>query len=293
MGERMVKTKGAEICTEAFGSQADPAILLIMGACASMVWWPEGLCARLAAGGRFVIRYDNRDTGRSTTWPPGQPDYSLDDMASDVTEILDAYGIAKAHLMGMSLGGMIAQIVALSNPERVLSLTLVSSSVFAPPNPELPAIDSNILAYHASAVTLNWADPAAVMDYMVNGWRLLSGSLRVFADATIRLIGEAEAARATSPMSMFNHSLLKGGESWYGKTGQIAVPTLVIHGSEDPVLPHPHGVALAAQIPGARLLTLEGAGHELHEDDWETIVAAVLEHTAGASGRIDPDRPDG
>jgi len=281
MSESTIRTNSAEICTQAFGSPADPALLLIMGACASMVWWPDGLCERLAAGGRYVIRYDNRDTGRSTTWPPGQPGYSLDDMADDVPAILDSYAVQKAHLVGMSLGGMIAQIVALNQPQRVATITLISSSIFAPPNPDLPTIDPKILAYHASAHALDWTDQAAVMNYMINGWRLLSGSQRIFDEPAIRAIGELEAARATSPMSMFNHALLKGGESWYGKTQTITAPTLVIHGTDDPVLPYPHGVALAGHIPGARLLTLTGAGHELHSNDWDTITAAILEHTKG------------
>jgi len=280
MNERMVKANGADLCTGAFGSPADPCVLLIMGACASMLWWPEELCARIARAGRFVIRYDQRDTGRSTTCPPGQPNYSLDDLAEDAMGILDAYKIVKAHIAGMSLGGMIGQILALSHPERVLSLTLVSSGIFAPPNPELPTIDEKILAYHRSATSLDWSDQAAVMDYMVNGWRLLSGNARPFQEADIRAIGEAEAARTVNPMSMFNHALLKGGETWYGKTGQIAVPTVVIHGTDDPVLPYPHGVALAAHIPGARLLTLEGAGHELHRSDWDSLAAAILKQPA-------------
>ena len=252
MSESTIKRKNAEICTEAFGSPADPALLLIMGACASMVWWPDGLCARLAAGGRYVIRYDNRDTGRSTTWPPGQPGYALDDMADDVIAFLDSSSIRKAHLVGMSLGGMIAQIVALNQPQRVATITLTSSRIFAPPNPDLPSIDPTILAYHAPAAALDWTDQAAVMNYMVNGWRLLSGSQRVFDEPAIRTIGEMEAARATSPMSIFNHALLRGGESWYGKTNQITAPTLIDLGIDDPVLPYPHQASLLPNTFPAR-----------------------------------------
>jgi pimeloyl-ACP methyl ester carboxylesterase len=117
--EEIVKANGVELCAETFGDPSHPAVLLIMGASASMLWWPEGLCRRLADAGRYVIRYDNRDTGRSIAYPPGQPGYSMDDLAGDAVGILDAYGVTRADFVGMSLGGMIAQIVALKHTERV------------------------------------------------------------------------------------------------------------------------------------------------------------------------------
>jgi pimeloyl-ACP methyl ester carboxylesterase len=282
LNEKIIRTNGVELSTEAFGDPANPAVLLIMGACASMLWWPEGLCGQLADRGRYVIRYDNRDTGCSTTYPPGQPGYSLDDMVADAFGVLDGYGITVAHFAGMSLGGMIAQIAALEHPERVASLTLMMSSVFGPPNPDLPAIDPKILYYHASAATLDWTDKQAVIDFLKNGWRLLSGSAHPFEEDAIRAIATEEVERATNLVSEFNHALLKGGERWYGRIGEIQTPTLVIHGTEDPVLPYPHGVALAKEIPGARMLTLQGTGHELHSADWNTIVDAILQHTASA-----------
>ena len=278
----MVEANGVALCTQAFGKPEDPALLLIMGAAASMVWWPDGLCHRLAAGGRYVIRYDNRDTGRSVTYEPGKPGYSLDDLAEDAMGVLNAHGIGSAHLAGMSLGGMIAQIAALRHPARVASLTLISSSVFGPDDPSLPAIDQRILDYHASGATLDWSDEAAVIRYMAEGWRLLSGSARPFDEEAIYAIATTEAKRARSLTSMFNHALLTGGEKWHGWIGEIRVPTLIIHGTEDPVLPFPHGAALSKTIPGAKLLPLEGAGHELHQADWPAIVDAIVRHTARA-----------
>lgn len=280
MSERIVQANGVDICAESFGDPADPALLLIMGAMASMLWWPEGLCRRLAESGRFVIRYDNRDTGRSVTYEPGQPGYTLDDMAGDAAGVLDAYAIERAHLIGMSLGGMIAQLAVLQHPARVATLTLIASSLFGPDNPDLPPIDEKILAYHASGAELNWSDEAAVIDFMMGGWRLLSGSAHPFDEPVIRPIATGEVKRARNLVSMFNHALLTGGERWHGKLDQIRVPTLVIHGTEDPVLPYPHGLALARAIPGAKLLTLNGTGHELHPGDWNTIAGAILEHTA-------------
>src|SRR5579863_3846366 len=115
MRHRVVVANGAELGAESFGEATDPPLLLIMGAMASMLWWPVGLCRMLAERGRYVIRYDQRDTGCSTTYPPGQPAYSMDDLAADVLGVLDAYGLPKVHLVGMSLGGMVAQLVTLNH----------------------------------------------------------------------------------------------------------------------------------------------------------------------------------
>jgi pimeloyl-ACP methyl ester carboxylesterase len=137
--------------TEAFGAPTAPAILLIMGATASMLWWPDELCHSLADAGHFVIRYDNRDTGRSTTQQPGPPAYTIADMADDAIAILDGYGLARAHLVGMSLGGMIAQLAALKYPHRVRSLTLISSSAFDEDDLDLPPMDPGLLAHFAKS----------------------------------------------------------------------------------------------------------------------------------------------
>src|SRR5262245_14008053 len=118
MAERMVKSNGVDICTEEFGDVAAPTVLLVMGAGASMLRWPEDFCQQIASGGRHVVRYDNRDTGRSTTYPPGSPEYTVEDLADDAVRVLDAYGIDRAHVVGASMGGMIAQQVALRHPDR-------------------------------------------------------------------------------------------------------------------------------------------------------------------------------
>lgn len=267
-----------DIYTESFGDSTRPAVLLIMGASASMIWWDDDFCQRLADEGRFVIRYDNRDVGQSTCYPPGEPGYDVEDMADDAVGVLDSYGVEKAHLVGMSLGGMIAQLVALRNPDRVLSMTLIASSVWDN-RPDLPPISDKILQYHASAGSVDWSNQKAAARYMAGGWRLLGGSKHPFDENRALQLAEAEAKRARNLLSMFNHALLKGGESWYGKAGKIAVPTLVIHGTEDPVLPYPHAKALVESIPGAKLLTLEGAGHEIHPATWPAIIEAIATHS--------------
>ena len=278
MGERMVQADDVEICAESFGDSTNPALLLMMGASASMLWWPADFCGMLADRGLHVIRYDNRDTGRSTTYPPGEPGYLVEDMVDDAFRVLDSFDVKRAHLAGMSLGGMIAQVAALSQPQRVSSLILMMSSIFGPHTPELPAMDGRILEYHLAATTLDWSNEDAVVDYMVGGWRLLSGTGHPFDEESMRAIATAEVRRARNLLSMFNHALLKGSERWFGKISQINLPTLVIHGTDDPALPYAHGIALANKIPNSTLVPLRGTGHELHPADWEKIVDAIANH---------------
>ena len=277
MAEQIIEINGVEICTETFGNPADPCILLMMGATASMIWWDVAFCQKLAAQNRFVIRYDNRDVGRSSVFE--ELNYDVVDMAKDAFGVLDFYKIEKAHLVGMSLGGMIAQIMALQQPERVLSLTFIASSVWAV-RPELPQIDPKFLQYHSRAGSIDWEDKAEVQEYMVGGWKLVNGSKRKFDVVRASQLASEEIDRANSLISMFNHSMLGGGEEYYGRSAEIKVPVLIIHGTEDPILPYPHALALQEAFPQAKLIPLEGVGHELHEQDWEQIIAEIIALTS-------------
>ncbi|EEL61677.1 putative esterase [Bacillus cereus] len=282
MTEKIIKINEIDICTESFGNSANPTVLLIMGAMCSMIYWDEEFCQQLADTGRYVIRYDNRDVGRSTTYEPGSSHYTVVDMADDAIGVLDAYHIDEAHIVGMSLGGMIAQILALRNPQRVLSITLIASGIFGSEdnNRNLPPIDEKILAYHANATKLNWSHEESVANYLVAGSALLCGSKHKFDEKRVYKQVEKEIKRANNLLSMFNHSLLKGDDSYEGKLKGINIPTLVIHGTEDTVLPYEHALALVNEISHAMLLTLEGSGHEIHFDDWDHIINAILNHTS-------------
>jgi pimeloyl-ACP methyl ester carboxylesterase len=279
MAETLIQTHGVEICAETFGHPTDPAVLLIMGATASMVWWPERFCRRLAEAGRFVIRYDHRDTGRSTVYPPGTVNYTLDDMADDALAVIDSFGVQRAHVAGMSLGGIIAQLLAMRDPERVLTLTVMSSTPYSPVEPALPGMAEEFLAYFSEAATLDWTDEPAVIDHMVGSWREMGGPGHVFDEALIRAQATLDVSRARNLLSMHNHALMENVPLPERDMGGITAPTLVMHGTHDPVLPYPHGEAIARLIPHARLLTLEGTGHELHPDDWARMVAAIVDHT--------------
>lgn len=280
MQGRHIKANGIDIYTESFGEPSNPTILLIMGAMASAVWWPEDFCRQLAERGRYVIRYDHRDTGRSVSYEPGQLNFSVEDLADDAVGVLDAYGIERAHLAGMSLGGFLAQLIALKYPDRVLTLTLIAAERLGPGDPDIPPIDQKVLDYHAQAGALDWSDKEAVVEWQVGGWRLLSGSERPFNEATIRALAVQDVNRTKNLLTSMNHALLSGGERWFNRFDEIRVPALVIHGTDDPVLRYAHGVALAKALPQATLLTLEGAGHELHRNDWEMIIDSVVRHTA-------------
>jgi len=268
-----------EICTETFGNPVDPAILLIMGASASMTWWDEEFCMRLAAKKRFVIRFDNRDVGRSTAYEPGTINYNVLDMVDDALKVLDYYSIAKAHVVGMSLGGMIAQLIAITHPERTLTITMIASGIWDD-DPALPGIDEKILQYHSLAGNIDWTDRNSVIKYMVNGWKLLNGSEHSFNEVRANKLAETEFTRANNLLSMFNHAMLKGGEEYYGRVNKIKQPALIIHGDEDPVLPLPHAKAGANSIAGAKLIILEGRGHEIHINDWDLIINEIKKHTA-------------
>jgi pimeloyl-ACP methyl ester carboxylesterase len=276
---KMVATKGATLFSQAFGDPNDKPILLMMGAMTSGIWWPDDFCKMLSHHGYYVIRYDNRDTGESTHFELGNAGYVVEDLADDAVAVLDAYGINRANLVGMSLGGYLSQIVALKYPRRVLTLTLIASERLALADPTMPGISPAIVEYHSKAGVMDWSDKATVVNYQVGAWRLLTGPKRSFDADHIAHIATKDFDRTQSPMSAFNHANLGDAVGWVGRLNEIAAPTLIIHGTHDPVLPYAHALALRSEIAGSSLLTLEGAGHELNREDWGVMINAIYAHT--------------
>ncbi|WP_051772878.1 alpha/beta fold hydrolase [Saccharothrix sp. NRRL B-16314] len=289
MTERIVQANGVDLCVETFGSPTDPAVLLIAGSTGSMLSWADGFCARLAAGSRYVIRYDHRDTGRSATWPAGAPGYGFPDLAADAVGVLDAVGVARAHVVGISMGGGISQLVALDFPERVASLTLMSTSPGGPGEPGLPAIAPALLEHLAAGGTPepDWADRDAVVGYLVESQRPFAGPRPVDVAAAREVAGRV-FDRARDISASGNHFRIGGGESWRDRLGSIAVPVLVVHGDVDPLLPLGHAEAMVREVPVARLLVLEDTGHELPEGVWDVLVPALVEHTGATEGAAGP-----
>jgi pimeloyl-ACP methyl ester carboxylesterase len=279
--ERIVRANGVDLCTEPFGNPADPPVLLVMGTGASMLWWEEGFCRLLAERGRFVLRYDHRDTGRSVTYPPGRPGYTSADLVADAAGVLDAYGLAAAHVVGVSAGGAMAQLLALDVPDRVRSLVLISTSPATPGDRALPPPNEAFTRFMATA-EVDWSDATSVVAYLVGYSRVLAGGRRPFDEMAARELARREVERARDVAAGHNHDILEEGRLPPGPLSAIGVPTLVIHGTADPMFPLAHGQALAGEIPGARLLPLEGAGHGVDRADWGTIVGAIVEHTTDA-----------
>ena len=279
MTERMIEANGVGLCTEHFGDPVDPPILLIMGLGASMLWWEEDFCRLLADGRRFVIRYDHRDTGRSVTDKPGSPGYTGADLVADAAGVLDAYEIPAAHIVGVSAGGAMAQMLALDHPDRVRSLVLISTSAAVPIDRRLPPPTEDFTRFVATA-EVDWSNSDSLIDYLVGYARVLAGGQRPFEEAAARDLVRREVRRARDMAAAGNHDILAQDERHHEPLlSAITVPTTVVHGTADPLFPIEHGQALAEVIADARLVRLDGAGHGIQRTDWNTIAEAILATT--------------
>ncbi|MEU5876270.1 alpha/beta hydrolase [Spirillospora sp. NPDC047279] len=285
--ETFVKTNGVELCTETFGDAADTPILLVGN---TMLTWHDDLCARLAALRRFVVRYDLRDTGRSTSGDPEAPDYTLRDLVADAAGVLNAYGLPSAHVAGFGVGGWIAQLLALDHPAQVASLTLIGTRPTAPgpSDSDLPEHAPELMAQFMNRPAVDWTDRASVVTFMLENARHLSGpgfdeaeareNIERIYDRTPVASDPGKAHRANQMATVF--AALDSGERWRERLGGITAPTLVIHGEDDPFFPLGNARALAAEIPAAELIILPGTGNELPRRTWDTIVPALLRHTS-------------
>ena len=210
--ELILHANDVQLCAETFGERGDPAILLIMGAGASMDWWEVGFCERLAAGSRFVIRYDHRDTGRSVHYAPGEPGYTGGDLVDDALGMLDALGLERAHVVGMSMGGAIAQVIALDHPDRVASLGLISTSFADRDSSDLPSMNEETAARFAIEKP-DWSDRDRVIAYLVELQRagasesvpMDEGPIRTAAARMFDRTADIEAA-------LTNHDLIDHGD---------------------------------------------------------------------------------
>lgn len=292
MAEKIVRANGIDIWTEDFGDPADPPVLLIMGASAQGIYWAEHLVQAIVDRGRYVIRYDNRDTGQSTCFEVGAPPYTLDDMAADAVGVLDAYGIATADVAGASMGGMIVQALALHHRDRIRSATIIMSSPLsgggAQPqlgSDDLPAPDPEWMAETFAMMAAPVETREEKIAMRIEMFRRLAGSAEPFNAERQRDIATREVDRAKDFAAMNNHGIAIGMSSPPDRRPllkDLDVPTLVVHGTEDPILPYEHGVALAETIPGAAFLTLEGAGHEMPDMYLDGMIDAMMEVSARA-----------
>jgi pimeloyl-ACP methyl ester carboxylesterase len=292
MAERFCRVGGdIEICFETFGDPADPAMLLVMGLGTQMLGWHEDFCNELAARGYFVIRYDNRDIGRSTILSSapvpslGQilrrdkraASYTLAEMAGDGVGVLDHLGIKRAHVVGVSMGGMIAQTIAARRPERVLSLTSIMSSTGSRwrGQPALRTYRTFLRPVSQDRATYV-AETAGLFDIIG------SPGFEHDVDDLRDLLGRMYD-RGHDPGSVTRQlaAILASGDRT-AELRRITAPTLVIHGTKDRLVNKSGGRATAKAIPGARLLMIEGMGHDLPRGAWPQLIDAIVENTARA-----------
>lgn len=271
-----------ELCVETLGDPRDPPVLLIGITCAT---WPDELCHTV--DGRYIVRYDLRDAGRSTLVDPQAPDYDLRDLVSDASALIAALWLGPTHVVGLGVAGFIAQLLALDHREQVASLTLVGTRPVAPgpADPDLPEHQPETMAQLFGLPEPDWTDRNSVINHATDSARVLSGSVG-FDAADIRAQAGAifDRTRPTVKAQQASHSgimfaAIDCQPRWRERLSEIAVPTLVVHGQEDPFFPYGNGVALAEEIAGADLLTLPGIGPDLPRVVWPTFVDALLRHT--------------
>lgn len=254
--ERFVASGPLRLWTERAGDPGDPPVLLIMGQAAQGITCPDALVERLVARGAQVIRFDHRDTGRSSVVDYDADPYVFTDLARDCLAVLDGYGLAAADVAGMSMGGVLAQWLAVHAPARVRSLTLLTTSPMGVGLDDLPPLAPELRAHFAAGLPYGVESDVAL-------FRIFNGPVRPFDEPGARAMLERAWARATDPAAAANHGRACRAETpdLLAPLSSITAPTTVVHGDQDPVFPLALGEQLAAAIPGARLHVVPGMGH--------------------------------
>ncbi len=287
---------GIDIEYDTFGDRSRSPLLLIMGLSSQMVAWPESFCRKLAQSGHWVLRFDNRDVGLSSkiegvgvpdlmaamaAHQQGQPvdaPYTLSDMAADAMGLMDALHLEKAHVCGLSMGGMIAQVMAIEYPRRILSLISMESSTG---DPTLPPAKTQAMEAMLSPPP---QDRDGYIQHAVEVFRAFSGGSDKFDEILEKELAANSYDRSFYPIGFIRQvaAILASGDRTQS-LASVTAPTLVIHGADDPLVPLAHGRATARAIPGAKLLVVEGLGHGIaYPSLWDQIVDAITQHTSGS-----------
>jgi len=288
-GEKIAKVDEIEIVYDTFGNPSNPPMLLIMGLGAQMIRWDDAFCKAIAAQGRWVIRFDNRDVGLSTKChEAGIPDvmsliqgqkvdvpYTLKEMARDAIGLLDTLGIKSADVVGVSMGGMIAQTMAIHYPERVRTLTSIMSSTG---NPDLPQSTPEAMEALLAPPASNRND---YVTSQLKAAKVLHGPKYPLNEEYVRNYAERSYDRCYDPTGFVRQfGAILGSGSRNEALGTVKIPTLVIHGDADPLVPVAGGKDTAKSIPKAKLLIIEGMGHSFPTEVVPQILHALLQHTA-------------
>ncbi|MGY1782974.1 alpha/beta fold hydrolase [Geodermatophilus sp. SYSU D01036] len=293
-GVRTTRAGDVDLAYETFGSAGDPPLLLVMGLATQMIGWPDEFCRMLAERGLYVVRFDNRDIGLSTHLDDaGAPDvlavmggdhsrvpYRLADMADDTAALLDALGIDSAHVVGASMGGMIAQSLAVRHPDRVRSLTSIMSTTGD------PAVGAPAEAAIGVLLAPPATDRESAVQRAVDTYRVIGSPGFEFDEHGLRERAGLSFDRAYNPAGVARQlaAILASPDRTADLAG-VAVPTLVVHGEHDALVNVSGGRATAAAIPGAELLVVDGMGHDLPREVWPQLVDRITELAARADGR--------
>jgi len=292
MAEQMAKVGELDICYETFGRREDPAFLLVMGLGTQMLGWHEGFCAQLAERGFFVIRYDNRDIGRSTHLKGRRPPtikqlllrdkaaaaYSLADMADDGIGLLDQLGIERAHVAGASMGGMIAQLMAANHPDRVLSLASIMSNT-GHRWKGMPGLRIYPLFMRRPPDNREGA-----IESTVSTFRTIGSPAYPFDEEELRRTAQLSFERGYNPAGTARQlaAIVTSGDR-VQDLRRITAPTVVIHGTRDVMVRPSGGRETARAIPGARLIEIDGMGHDLPRELWDRILGAMVANSERAN----------
>jgi pimeloyl-ACP methyl ester carboxylesterase len=297
-----IDANSIQIEYETFGEPDSPALLLIIGFACQLIDWDEELCRQLAQQGHYVIRFDNRDAGLSSKIDDaGVPDimktmeaqkkgetvnppYTFDDMAADAVGLLDALGIKKAHMCGMSMGGMIAQTIALNYPERVLSLISIYSNTGNPEDPKAKPEVMELLLTPAPE------EREAFIKLNMTILNTIAGPGFPYDQEWLRKHSALAYDRSCYPPGVVRQfAAILTQKNRRPALGSLTIPTLVIHGSDDPLVPLECGKNTAAAIPVAKLIIIDGMGHNLpHGGPWPQIIDAIIDHTHKVDVYSDP-----
>lgn len=294
----MIHANGVDLFYEEFGNECDPAVLLVMGNSAPGLVWPDAFCKLIASGGFRVVRFDQRDTGLSTYVDFSRAPYTLDDLVCDIFKLLDGIGVERAHVAGLSQGGVLAYRMSLKMPQRLASLVILMSSADLRPKNDAfsgaPVRTSGLprpsAEYVAQVIALNAKAPRdarEVANRFVENFRLAKGARSPFDEDAWQALGRAFAERpllrqdglTPAMANNSNHALAQKTTPALSaaQLASIETPTLIVHGSDDPIFPIEHARWAAATIPGSRLRVIEGMGHALDPSFFQAVGAALLE----------------
>ena len=290
--ELFADANGINICYQTLGDQSNPAILLIMGLGVQLVGWPDDFCHKLADAGFFIIRFDNRDVGRSTQFDQAprtrkrdlianslinrrfSPAYKLEDMADDAAGLLDYLNISKAHVIGVSMGGMISQLFALNHSDRCLSLTSIMSSTNERDLPR-PTAKANRLLMRSRPPEIE-----QYLDQSVGAFRYFNADTFEFDEEYMRSRSKLAWERNNSASGVGRQlAAIMNSGGRRKALRNLTVPALVIHGDADPLVPIGHGVDSAESMPTARFVIIKGMGHSLPRGAWDQIITPILQLT--------------